>query len=102
MHTIDELKTILANHGFKYSNRIVGTTSTTNRIFERKSITDEFISLQDSKYGNWDRGFEIDDWLSQNVSSPYIFAIVDDDSDMWIHKDKLVKTTWTHGMNKKP
>jgi hypothetical protein len=43
------------------------------------------------------RGKEIDAWLKVNPEVTQ-FAIVDDDSDMDPHMDRLVKTSWDTGM----
>lgn len=42
------------------------------------------------------RGKEIDHWL--RMVPPYSFAILDDDSDMGEHIDRLVKTSMTTGL----
>lgn len=69
LNTLPEIKTMFAYFGFRFNNRIIGTTPNLDAI----------------------RGTEISFWLDKHkeVGS---FVILDDDSDMEPHLDRLVQT----------
>ena len=79
-HRLVELREILGHFGFK--GQIIGATP---RSTESKS-----------------RGKEIDAWLSENDVNRRDpvgrFVIIDDDSDMEPHMDRLIQTSWQSGL----
>ncbi len=75
-HTITQLQALLHSKGLENPSRIIGTTPSLN--IDRG------------------RGREIDTWL-KNAPAIESFVIIDDDSDMVPHMDRLVKTTWELG-----
>jgi hypothetical protein len=57
-----------------------------------------FIDVTGSRSGE-PRGLEIDDWLKAHPEVTK-FVILDDDSDMEMHMDKLVQTSWQEGLTR--
>lgn len=74
--TITQLQLMLESKGLKNPYRIIGTTTSLN--------------------GDKCRGQEIDLWL-RNAPPIKSFVIIDDDSDMEPHMDRLVKTSFDFG-----
>lgn len=85
-----ELKTQLAHCGLEVS-RIVDMTPDLHRA-RIKGPDGKLLLLEACR-----RGAEIDAWLTDHpeVTS---FAILDDDSDMEPHMDRLVQTSWRTGL----
>jgi len=98
-HSTEELRQILVDHGFKYPESVIDSTGRAWTLMDREKDRTAFLAEQNEKYGNWYRGYEIDCWLNDNVKGRKKFAILDDDSDMWKHKNRHVKTTWTRGIS---
>jgi hypothetical protein len=80
-HSLTQLNRMFRLRGFKHT--LFGTTPS--------------IWLDGDDRGRKQRGGEIHWWLSQLDTMP-VFAIVDDDSDMEPHMDRLVKTHYQYGL----
>ncbi len=76
IHHIDELRSMLTRRGFKYKDRVIGTTPT--RWRDQEGVR---------QY----RGDEIQEWLSGHPEVT-AFVILDDESDMVHLVPKLVQT----------
>jgi hypothetical protein len=76
-HTIEQLQDILEAQGIP-RQRVIGAT-------------------EDRSLKGKERGNEIQDWLDKHAEVTE-FVILDDDADMAHLKDKLVRTTWMHGL----
>ena len=77
-HELDWLKAKFAEYGID-STRVIGKTP-------------ELMGMH--------RGHEITDYLQEHFDV-VDYVILDDNSDMTIHMDKLVQTTWHKGLNKR-
>lgn len=84
--SLEELKEILLNSGLNPEIKILGVTPDL-----RHKKYDHHIKLPFKKhiFIHTRRGHEIDLWLKQNNFKGK-FIILDDDKDMWKHKDKLI------------
>jgi hypothetical protein len=47
------------------------------------------------------RGLEIQAWLNANPDPQHVFAIVDDSDDMDPVRHRLVRTSWSHGLQER-
>jgi len=72
-----ELKQLMQDQGLKNYNRVIGRTPSGGNM-------------------NGHRGREISEWIEANDVDN--FVIIDDDSDMNPHMDRLVKTTFECGL----
>ncbi len=78
MFTLDEIKTVLKDNGFEFVNEIIDITPKRHTFPSR-------------------RGNEIQEWITVNqFKGP--FVIIDDDGDMEHLMDRLVQTSWSHGL----
>jgi len=82
----NEIEQILSRAGVE-NWTLLDTTTTKYPPKSISDLWDEHIS----------RGWQIDQWLK---SHPEVesFVILDDDNDMWVHSDKLVKTDFNIGL----
>lgn len=71
-------------------------------IFKKSGISAEIVGVTPRLNESKCRGKEIDLYLKnfRNIDGIRNFVIIDDDSDMEPHMDKLVKTTWEKGLTK--
>jgi histidinol phosphatase-like enzyme len=81
------MERLLQSVGFKYE--ILGTTPVMNCDEHR----DDGFECSDAH-----RGYEIDTWLTRNNAHDRSFVIIDDDSDMAPHGDRLVQTSMSTGL----
>jgi hypothetical protein len=79
LHSLDDIRSILERNGFLFSECIIDSTP---RI-------------------KGHRGLEIDKWLKENGNNVNDFVILDDDSDMDPHMDKLVQCKGELGLTYK-
>lgn len=90
---IDNLKELLKNKDIKVvvssAWRMLGLEKI-KQIFEQNGINSDII-VDITGHEKGDRGIQIDAWLKRN-GNPSDFVILDDDSDMKPHMDKLVQT----------
>lgn len=79
--TLDELKEQLEEYGID-SSRVVGVTpQASNKRFSQRA----------------ERGDDISEYLEAH-SEVTDYVIIDDNSDMTVHMDKFVQTTWLDGL----
>lgn len=76
LHPLEEIKEMMTKSGFDSSELIIGCTP-------------------DGRRGP--RGAEIDQWLKENPGTES-FVIIDDDSDMEPHLERLIKTSSLDGL----
>lgn len=79
LYEMDWLKEKLEEYGID-SSRVIGKTP---RIFRG--------------FNSAERGHEISEWLEEHPEVTD-YVILDDNSDMTVHMDKLVKTSWLDGL----
>lgn len=79
-HTIEELREILVEKGFKYPEKLISKTGRSNDGI---------------------RGGEIQEWLDEYFPQSENFIILDDDSDMLHLMPHLVKTQFETGLTRK-
>lgn len=102
---IDPEAIVLLNEIIERTNASVVLSSTWRRLNTLEVINNAFKAMgfistiidKTPYLGGADRGKEIDAWLKEYplVSK---FIILDDDSDMYPHMDKLIKTSWEYGL----
>jgi len=89
--------------------KIGNTFRALRAMFEPFGLFDKVIGMTPNKVVEWGRGNEIDEWLMNPKMSSELdmalenlerFIILDDDSDMEPHMDKLVQTEWDVGLTK--
>jgi hypothetical protein len=82
--------------------RILDTFSTLKAMFEPFGMFETVIDKTPNHNKSWARGKEIDEWLTKSKDNPRFdiksFIILDDDSDMEPHMDRLVKTECEIGL----
>ena len=66
-------------------------------LFENCDVPKERVIDKTAYLNDVPRGLEIQDWLDKHPEVTH-FVIVDDDSDMEHLKEKLVQTSWRHGL----
>lgn len=87
--------------------RIGNTFRAIRAMFDGFDLFDKVIGMTPVHNSEWVRGQEIDEWLKNPklASSRFDldlkgFVILDDDSDMSPHMDKLVQSEWDGGLTK--
>jgi len=87
--------------------RIGNTFRAMRAMFDGFDLFDKVIGMTPVQVGDWKRGLEIDEWLKNPMlASGELeldlkgFVILDDDSDMKPHMDKLVQSEWDGGLTK--
>ena len=86
--TVEQLRELLASVGLTRADQVVGTTP---EVWFHYGLVD--------KFGD-DRGVEIAMWLNKHRPEGCVFAIVDDDGDMWELKHRWVHTPHAVGLTK--
>ena len=82
MRTVADLREIMVNAGFKFPAKVIGKTP----------------RLKYDPLTHPERGEEIDVWMKKFPLDIDSFVILDDDSDMYPHMDKLVQTNSNIGL----
>ena len=87
--------------------RIGNTFRAMRAMFDGFDLFDKVIGMTPVQNGEWVRGQEIDEWLKEpKLASSQLeldlqgFVILDDDSDMEPHMDRLVLCEWDGGLTK--
>jgi predicted transcriptional regulator len=93
--SIEEIKNFLTNSGFLYRDKMFDKTP--SLMYKKYSSNKIYNEINPRIEG---RGSEIDAWLREHKEIES-FVIVDDNSDMKPHMDKLVKTSIRHGLQDK-
>lgn len=88
-HDTETLRELLAAAGFEAPGLVIGQTGC---VYSHMVPS---IQLPESHFR---RGSEIVHWLETFAKPPCGLAILDDDSDMWVLRDRLVRTTFDHGL----
>jgi hypothetical protein len=88
-HDTDEMRTILLGKGFDYPELVVGATS---------CIYGSMVPSIQLPENQIRRGVEIVHWLEIYAQPPCGLAILDDETDMWVLRDRLVKTGFNSGL----
>jgi len=82
LRTVADLRGIMVNAGFKFPAKVIGKTP----------------RLKYDPLTHPERGEEIDAWMKTYPKEIETFVILDDDSDMHPHMDKLVQTDSNIGL----
>ena len=86
--------------------KIGNSFRTLKAMFEPFGLFQRVIDTTPNIKDDWGRGKEIDQWITEmtnqwNRLELESFIILDDDSDMEPHMDRLVQTKWDVGLTKK-
>ena len=80
-----------------------GSAEEAQEFFWRHDVEAPFVGMTDTEWSPWDehfgdRGQQIDRWLKASLATVSSFVILDDDSDMAPHMDRLVRTSYQTGL----
>jgi hypothetical protein len=70
-----------------------------SKIFKSQGISADIIGC--TRNLGLERGIEIDEWLKRHKGKIESFVIIDDGSDMDMHSDRLVMTTFREGLRQR-